>query len=70
MNKSGPKYILLLSLIVGVSLSLTSFEGVSRKQSTPKKMEATANESFNKVIKGRIVICIISGSSGAKMEMD
>jgi len=50
MNKSGPKYVLLLSLIVGVSLSLTSFEGVSRKQSTPKKMESTANESFNKVM--------------------
>ena len=50
MNKSGPKYSLLISLIIGLSLGLTSFEGEELAVSQMEEVETSTDDSFDKVM--------------------
>jgi len=50
MNKSGPKYLLLICLIVSLSLGLSSRDGVESQPSADDRIESTTLESFDKVM--------------------
>ena len=50
MNGSGPKYGLLMFLIVGLSLGLTSFEGEELESNAAIEVKETADASFDKMM--------------------